>query len=72
MMSEVLSFQFFLHVLYWYSKREKKKQVPLTALHYLLMIININFALSSRCMIISLQTLNTGKVESCSLQTFLF
>ena len=70
-MSEVLSFQFF----YMYCieiQKEKKKQVPLTALHYLLMIINFNSALSSRCMIISLQTLNTGNVETCSLQTFLF
>lgn len=55
--------------------KKRKKQV-LTALHYtvhmylhadwLLMIINFNFALTSRCMIISLQTLNTGNVETCS------
>ena len=78
--NEVLSpfltvfFVMFRAWLYWYSKREKTQ--VLTALHYtvhmylhadwLLMIINFNFALTSRCMIISLQTLNTGNVETCS------
>ena len=69
-MFEVLSFQFFY--MYFIEIQKEKKKVPLTALHYLLMIINFNSALSCRCMIISLQTLNTGNVETCSRQTFLF